>query len=451
MVYRRFTALNSTDVEIYNNLGACLCDLGHLDEAATACERALQLNPDYAKAHFNRGLIFWRNNDTEAAVAAYRSAIAVDPSDAGGHANLAVELHNKGEIDEALAVSHRAVMLAPENPAVRFNHAHLLLLCGDFQNGFAEYRWRRRCKFDRMQSVSGPEWQGESFIGRTLLLFSEQGIGDVLQFIRYLPTVAAKGGAIVLQVQDTLVPLLRCLQGVTVVPRGAPLPPLDLQLPLMDLPHVFGTTLDSIPADGPYLYADPEKVEMWRRDFRDVAALKVGIVWTGNPAHRGDRYRSLTADAVLPRLVMPGVQLYSLQKELRPADVPVLAGLGSDVIDLAPRLGDFADTAAAVAALDLVISVDTSVVHLAGAMGRPTWGMLPYAQDWRWLRDREDTPWYPSMRLFRQRAPQAWAGVIARLSAELARVASGERGLLGANIAGIGSLQGGQRRPRRID
>jgi hypothetical protein len=190
---------------------------------------------------------------------------------------------------------------------------------------------------------------------------------------------------------------------------------------------------------------------MWRRDFRDVTALKVGIVWAGNPAHRGDRYRSLAADAVLPRLVVPGVQLYSLQKELRPADVPVLAGLGSDVIDLAPRLGDFADTAAAVAALDLVISVDTSVVHLAGAMGRPTWGMLPYAQDWRWLRDREDTPWYPSMRLFRQRAPQAWAGVIARLSAELARVASGERGLLGANIAGIGSLQGGQRRPRRID
>jgi hypothetical protein len=201
-------------------------------------------------------------------------------------------------------------------------------------------------------------------------------------------------------------------------------------LPLIDLPHMFGTTLDSIPADIPYLHADPEKVEMWRREFRNVAALKVGIVWAGNPTHKSDRFRSLAAGAVLPHLAMQGVRLYSLQKEPRPTDAPVLARLGSDVIDLAPRLGDFADTAAAAAALDLVISVDTSVAHLTGAMGRPVWVLLPYAQDWRWLRDREDTPWYPGMRLFRQRAPQAWTDVIARVSAELARVAGGERGLL---------------------
>jgi hypothetical protein len=270
-----------------------------------------------------------------------------------------------------------------------------------------------------LQKFSGPEWQGESFAGRRLLLFSEQGIGDALQFIRYLPRVAARGGEIVLQVQPSLVSLLKSLQGVTVIARGEPLPPLDLQLPLMDLPHVFGTTLDSIPADVPYLHAETTRIETWRRDFRDVAALKVGVVWAGSATHKGDRYRSLAAEAVLPRLVMPGVQLYSLQKEPRPSDAPVLAGLGSDVIDLAPRLGDFADTAAAMAVLDLVISVDTSVVHLAGAMGRPCWVLLPYAQDWRWLRDREDSPWYPSLRLFRQQKPQAWDRVLTRVAAAL--------------------------------
>lgn len=465
-IYRRVIVVDPADVTIHNNLCGGLCDLGRFDEAATACEQALALEPGYAKAHVNRGLIFEQRNDIDAAIAAYRRAIAADPSNADGHSNLAVVLHKTGEIDEALAVSHRAVALAPEhplihsnraailldngdidealatshravalapeNPLVRFNHSHLLLMCGDLRNGFADYRWRRRyvALFETMPDFGVPEWQGESFPGRTLLLFSEQGIGDVLQFVRYLPMVAARGGTIILHVQATLVPLLRQLQGVTVVARGAALPPLDLQLPLMDLPHVFGTTVDSIPSDVPYLRADPIKARDWRRTFRDTAALKVGIVWAGSPTHKHDRSRSLAAESVLPRLVMPGVQLYSLQKELRPAVAPVLARLGSDVIDLAPGLGDFADTAAAVAALDLVIAVDTSVAHLAGAMGRPVWVLLPYALDWRWLRDREDTPWYPGMRLFRQRTPRAWEDVIARVSAELAGVIGGRRDLL---------------------
>ncbi|WP_407160585.1 glycosyltransferase family 9 protein [Bradyrhizobium sp. STM 3557] len=308
------------------------------------------------------------------------------------------------------------------------NHSLLLLLSGDLKNGFATYcRWRGLVESEHR--IIGPEWQGDSFVGRTLLLYSEQGVGDALQFIRYLPMVAAKGGTIVLQVQPALVSLLRGLQGVSVIRRGAALPRFDLQLPLMHLPHVFGTTLDSIPAEIPYLHADPEKVETWRRAVGDVDALKVGVVWAGSPTHKGDRHRSMSADAILPALIMPGVQLYSLQKEPRAADLPVLARLQSNVIDLAPELGDFADTAAAISALDLVIAVDTSVAHLAGAMGRPTWTMLPYAPDWRWLRDREDTPWYPGMRLFRQQAPQAWSGVIARVSAELAEVATGRRSL----------------------
>ncbi|MET0220590.1 MAG: tetratricopeptide repeat protein [Tardiphaga sp.] len=453
--YRRFIALNATDIEISNNLCACLIDLGQLDAASVAADRALALDPRSANAHVNLGVILERQGQAEAAIACYRRAIAADPHDDKGYANLAVALrgvgdldaalaaaqqavalapahplllanlsgilHNRGDVDEALAISHRAVALAPELPSVRYNHAHLLLLCGDLKNGFAEYRLRRRC-IKTVPTIDGAEWQGEPLAGRTLLLWSEQGLGDTLQFIRYLPMLAAADGRIVLQVQPALVSLLSSLRGVTVVSRDAPLPPFDLQLPLMDLPYVFGTTLDSIPADVPYLSADPDKAATWHRALRDSGALKVGVVWAGSPTHSGDRYRSLSAEAVLPHLIMPGVQLYSLQKEPRAADAPVLARLGAAIADLAPRLGDFSDTAAAISALDLVISVDTSVVHLAGAMGRPTWLMLPYAQDWRWLRDREDTPWYPSMRLFRQKTPQAWSGVVAHLSTELAGV-----------------------------
>jgi hypothetical protein len=261
-----------------------------------------------------------------------------------------------------------------------------------------------------------------------LLLFAEYGLGDALHFVRYLPMVAARSGKIILQVQPALAALLRQLADVSVIPRGETLPPFDLQLPLMSLPRIFGTTLDTIPADVPYLDPDPAKLSRWRAALADVTALKVGVVWAGNARHKGDRQRSLSADAVLPRLVMPGVQLYSLQKEPRPEDGTVLAALGKDLIDLAPALGDFADTAAAVAALDLVIAVDTSVAHLAGALGRPVWMLTPYALDWRWLRDREDSPWYPTMRLFRQRSPREWDDPLMRLSAALAVLAANAEG-----------------------
>jgi Glycosyltransferase family 9 (heptosyltransferase) len=245
-----------------------------------------------------------------------------------------------------------------------------------------------------------------------------------------MPDVVARGGTVVLQVQPSLVPLLKDLPGVTVIARGEALPPFDLQLPMMGLPHVFGTTLETIPAAIPYLQAEPATVLRWQRALRVETKLKVGVVWAGNALHKGDKQRSIAADAVLPRLVVPGVQLYSLQKEIRKEDGAVLASLGTDIADLAPALGNFADTAAAVDTLDLVISVDTSVAHLAGALGRPVWMLLPYALDWRWMRDREDSPWYPTMRLFRQAKPGAWDGVMVRVAAELARVAAGETALL---------------------
>ncbi|CCE00589.1 tetratricopeptide repeat protein [Bradyrhizobium sp. STM 3809] len=435
--YRRAALLDPANVVVLSNLGACLCGAGQLDAALAACRHALALRPDYAPAHTNLGIVHERRGEFDAAVAAHRRAVAADPGYARGHANLAVALRHAGDIDASLAASHQAVALAPDDAQTRYNHAHALLLTGDLAAGFAEHRWGRHCPelSASMPRFDVPDWNGEPLDGRTLLLFAEYGIGDALQFVRYIPRVRAMGGNIVLQVQPAIASLLRGLDGVAVVARGEPLPPFDLQLPLMNLPHIFGTTLETIPGDVPYLAADPIKVAAWRNVLGCRPGLKVGVVWAGNPRHKGDRQRSLAASDVLARLVRPGVQLYSLQKEPRPDDAPALLDLGTEVIDLAPLLADFAETAAAVTALDLVISVDTSVAHLAGALARPVWVLLPYAQDWRWLRDRADTPWYPTMRLFRQERPMAWEGVLARASDELARVAAGERGRLAPGVS----------------
>jgi len=431
-VYRQ-TALDPGDHIILSNLAACLCDLGQHDEAMAASDLALAIEPDHAPAHTNRGIILEMCGDLDGAIAAHRRAVEIDPAYSKGHANLAVALRSAGELDEALAASHRAVALNPEQPLTRYNHAHALLMNGDFRGGFEEFRWGRKCKnwAHHYPDFSQPEWEGEVFVGRTLLVFSDYGIGDALQLVRYMPMVVACGGTVVLQVQPTLVPLLRDhLPGVTVIARGEALPPFDLQLPMMGLPRVFGTALETIPAAVPYLQAEPATASRWQRALRHERKLKVGVVWAGNALHKGDKQRSIASNEVLPRLVMTGVQLYSLQKETRPEDGAVLESLGSGIANLAPALGSFADTAAAVDTLDLVISVDTSVAHLAGGLGRPVWVLLPYALDWRWMRDREDSPWYPTMRLFRQDKPRAWDGVIARVTAELARVASGETALL---------------------
>jgi tetratricopeptide (TPR) repeat protein len=433
--HRRAVAADPTCVKGHVNLAAALRRIGALDEAIEACRRALALDPDHAPAHTDLGIILDAKGDFEGAVVAHRRAVAADPTHARAHANLAVALRTTGALDEALATTHRAVALDPDDPMVRFNHAHALLMNGHLTHGFEEFRWGAKCRnwAEGYPAFAEPEWQGESFVGRTLLLYAEAGLGDTLQFVRYLPMAAKRGGSIVLQVQAPLVPLLRanCADPtITVIALGDPRPRFDLQSPLMGLPRLFGTTLDTIPADVPYLHPDSAKLAQWRSILGNESLLKVGVVWAGNPRHKGDRLRSLAAETLLPRLVMPAVRLHSLQKTPRAADVTTLAKLADDIVDLAPALGDFSDTTAAVAALDLVITVDTSVAHLAGALGRPVWMLLPHALDWRWLRDREDTPWYPSMRLFRQRTPLVWDDVITRATTELARLAHGEHDLL---------------------
>jgi hypothetical protein len=274
-----------------------------------------------------------------------------------------------------------------------------------------------------------PQWQGDDLAGRTVLVHAEQGFGDTLQFVRYLDRARGANGRVILVVPAPLERLLRPLPGVTVLPAGAPLPAFDVHLPLMSLPRVFGTRLDTIPAEVPYLSADPAAVAAWRERLAPDA-LTVGLVWSGNPDHQYDGQRSIPVEPLLAALQVPGVAVYSLQKAVRPVDRAVPADRFGAVVDLAPKLSDFHDTAAAVTALDLVISVDTAVVHLAGALARPVWTLLPFVPDWRWLAGRDDSPWYPTMRLFRQPRRGDWTSVLARVHAALHETASPRRAVV---------------------
>jgi tetratricopeptide (TPR) repeat protein len=412
--------------DVHASLAAALARQDRLKEAEAACQKAIDLAPQNVGAYINLGVIRNRNDDLEGAVEAYRKAISVDPGSSNAFTNLGVALSNLGKAEAAIEASGRAVELKPHDAELHYNHAMLLLLAGDLEAGFREFEWRLSHpapKF-RPRSFDVPRWRGEPRDGRTLLIHAEQGLGDSLHFVRFVSRAAATRGPVVLQVQPPLAELLRDSLDVTVISRDEPAPPFNLHVPLMSLPHALGTTMATIPTEVPYLKAAPAKAAEWRKKFAGTAGLKVGIVWAGSPGHRHDRMRSLPAELVLPRLLIPGVQLFSLQKEPRADDRTVLERLKGQIVDLEQHLANFADTAAAVSAMDLVISVDTAVAHLAGALGKPTWILLPHILDWRWLYEREDSPWYPTARLFRQTRSRDWASVLDRLPLELARVAA---------------------------
>jgi hypothetical protein len=296
------------------------------------------------------------------------------------------------------------------------------LLLGDYERGWAEYEWRWRTGEMHLPSFAQPRWDGAPLGGRTVLLYAEQGLGDALQFVRYAPLVRQRGGRVIVACRA---PLLRLLAGCAGIDRLADqagdLPAFDVYAPLLSLPHLLGTTLATVPAAVPYLHADPALVERWRGELAAGPAFRVGIGWQGSPLHPADRRRSVPVSFFRPLAAVPGVRLYSLQK-----------GTGAEQLggphgrfpaeDLSPRLADFADTAAVMKNLDLVITVDTALAHLAGALGLPVWVALPFAPDWRWLTGRDDSPWYPTARLFRQPRAGAWAEVFGALAAELRRL-----------------------------
>ena len=326
-------------------------------------------------------------------------------------------------MDEALAACERAIALKPEFPVARSNRAMMLLLKGEFAKAWAEYEWRlQRGDIAPPRGLSQPQWKGEDPAGLAILIHAEQGVGDSIHFIRYAPLLAARGARVIVECQPELVALFRTVEGVErVLAAGETLPAFDRHVPMMSLPFAFHTTLDAIPARVPYLRADETRVKAWaERVAREGGRMKVGVAWAGKPSHKDDHLRSLRLSAFAPLAEAKGVSFYSLQKSEAAAqakDPPP----GMALIDLTDEIKDFADTAALLVNLDLVIAVDTAVIHLGGALARPVWTLLHFVPDWRWMLDREDSPWYPTMRLFRQPAPGDWPAVLHRVAEELVR------------------------------
>ena len=401
--------------------GMALQACGRIAEAADAFVRVIRIAPRVAAVWANLGVVLIEIGQVEAALEALEMAIDIDPRLAAAHANRAIALRELGRFGDALQASDQALALVPGDPAALCNRSVCELLTGDLEQGFRDHenRWRLEPGLSQRRPFAAPQWLGEEDIaGKTLLIHAEQGFGDAIQFCRYAPMLAARGAHVVLEAPQPLLPVLRSLEGVeTLVAAGDPLPRFDLHCPLMSLPLALGTRLETIPAESPYLAAPPERLGKRAAELGPPAALRVGLVWFGKPTHLNDRNRSIPLARFLAALP-GGVDLFSLQDRARPEDAETLAAR-RDIRCFDGRLADFGDTAALAGLMDLVIAVDTSVAHLAAALGRPTWILLPFSPDWRWLLGRDDSPWYPSVRLFRQPARGDWDSVLAEVRAAL--------------------------------
>ena len=374
--------------------------------------------------HLREGQAHLAANQPDLAIAPLRHAVQLAPSSVAAVANLGAALFRSGFVEEATPLFERAVRAESHVPLHHINLAMALLSQGQFERAWDEFEWRHQWEGYAAfsQRFGQPEWRGEEISGKTILLHGSRGFGDTLHLARYVPLLAQRGARVLLDSPPELKRLLATMPGSPhLIEPGQPIGNFDVHCPLMALPLTFGTTLQTIPANVPYLTPSAEDVQRWRARVASAGSrLNVGLVWAGNSAHGADRFRSLTLASLAP-LSATHVTFFSLQKG--PAAAQLAQSLpGMRIVDVAPELRDFADTAALIACLDLVITVDTSAAHLAGALGRPVWTLLSFAGEWRWLRDREDSPWYPTMRLFRQPALGQWTPVIERVAAELTRL-----------------------------
>lgn len=420
--------------DAYITLGAALRELGQAGDAVATLREAVRLAPDSAPAHVNLGNALIEQDSMDAAEAAFHRAIEIDPDLPEAHSGLGYLLTNTHRFAGAIAACERAIQLRPDFAEAHWNQGFAYLLAGDFEPGWEKYEWRKRHPryAAAYRSFDAPTWEGGDIAGRTLLIHAEQGLGDSMQFIRYAEPLAARGVRVIVACDRALIALFRRVRGVAeAVDKNGAIPRFDVWIDQMSLPRVTRTRLDSVPTPGAYLSADPARAAAWRRDLaeRPNAGPKVGLVWAGNPQHSNDRRRSMPVESVRPLVAVPNLAFVSLQVGARSREIEGLAP--APILDLSGRLTDFMETAAVVDNLDLVIAVDTSVAHLAGGMDKPVWTLLPYDPDWRWVVARaDDTPWYPSMRLFRQAGLGDWDGVVARVAAELTALARGDRSVL---------------------
>ncbi len=412
--------------EASSNLGAVLRESGRLEEAEAALRQDLDARPGHVEGWNNLGVVLNDLGRLEEAEDCFRKALALKPDHAMAHSNLGNVLMDSRRLEESKAAYQAALHYQPDYQQAHWNLGLVYLLEGDFPNGWKEYEWRlerRDLSHLYPHQDQAPLWQGEALEGKTILLYAEQGQGDTLQFVRLAPLVAARGGRVLLECQPSLKRLLQQAEGLAgVYAQGEPLPPFDLQCPLLSLPHRLGLTLDTVPAPVPYLHADDADAARWAARMPDSKALRVGLVWAGEPrkqdldSNRIDRRRSIALELFQPLFDLEGADFYSLQKGEASWQAWRYA---NRLTDWTAEIKDFADTAGLIAQLDLVISVDTSVAHLAGAMGKPVWMLSRFDGCWRWLLERDDSPWYPTLRLFRQERPGNWEDVIARVRGEL--------------------------------
>lgn len=414
--YRQALALNPNLPQTHYKIGGLLRDSGRFEDAAAEFRHAIALKPNYPGAYNGLGLSLAALGRLDDAIAAIQQAIILQPSHFRALTNLGVFLREKGQVSESIAAFRRAIEIEQDYVEGHHNLAISLLLLGEMDQGWSEYEWRRSIRRIRSFYVGAnqPFWEGSDLHGRAILLFAEQGFGDTIQFIRYVAMVTGRGGRVIAHVPAPLLRLFRQIPGVQCWLSGTDQPPhFDVQCALPSLPRMFRTTLATVPNAAPYLRADPALVESWSRTLGPAdGRLRVGLAWAGSPNHKNDRNRSIALKDLLP-LRTANVSLHSLQEGPGAGQIQDVPELG--IIDHAAKLTDFAETAGLIANLDLVISVDTAVAHLAGALARPVWIMLPFVPDFRWLLEREDNPWYPTMRLFRQTSRGDWGGVIQRV------------------------------------
>ncbi len=423
--YRSILANAPRDPVALSNLGAVLNAAKCHEAAEAVCRVALSVQPDYWAALGNLGTALHRQQRHDEAIAAYIAALKVNPTYADGLTNLGVALAERWRMADSLAVHDMAVLVAPEDAEIRCNRAIALLTAGDFARGFAENEWRWRTPAMAPHALGGPLWRGEDPAGKTILLHDEGGYGDTLQFARFAPLLAARGARVLLRIQHPLVRLLaRSMPEVTVLSKNDPVPVHDLQCPMVSLPLGFAITVDTVPGTTPYVWAPPEGIAAWRaRLGTGKPGLRVGLVWAGASrshmpqAQAMDSRRSMALKQFAPLAEIPNIRLVSLQMGggTEVAEAPQ----GLQLLDPMSEVSDFDDTAALVASLDLIISVDTAVAHLAGALGRPVWVLSRHDACWRWLAGRSDSPWYPTLKLFRQRQPGDWDSVMADVAVAL--------------------------------
>lgn len=413
-----------------SNLGNTLKQQGRPEEAEKSCLEALRLKPDYSTAHNNLGVALVAQGRLQEAAEVFEKALALMPDDAVAHANLSAALMRQGKYSEAEANSKQALSLNPNYAEAHKNQGIVWLLLGEFERGWPEYEWRWQCPGCSMPKYKQPMWDGSPLDGKRILLHHEQGLGDTIQFVRYAPIFAQQGARVIVKTQKPLMKLLASCDGIdTLVCDDKDLPDFDVHVPMLSVPGLLHTDFDSIAANVPYLYPDASLVDHWREQLAKYDGFKVGIAWQGSPDFHADIQRSVPLQYFHRLASIPGVRLFSLQKGHGAEQLDEVPD-GIEVIDFGDELdaqaGPFMDTAAIMKNLDLMITSDTSVPHLAGALGVPTWVALPLSPDWRWFLEREDCPWYPTMRLFRQKELGNWDDVFDRIARELASVLQGQ-------------------------